>query len=757
VNGVSTRPIWTLVVAGLATVASLRGWRFSSERELTPAQAEADAACRRHLEVIAAAPRSLGSAHHERVSQYLADEARMVGAEVDARAWPSARASEGGPIIAAVVRNVVATVAGRQHERAVLVMGHYDTVSRSPGAGDDGVSVAAMLVALRSLRTGPVPKNDVIFLFSDGEEAGRLGAAAFLANDPRASRVRLVLNFEGRGSEGPPLLFETGTGGAWTVPLFARAVTTPLGTSLSAEVYKRLRNDTDFTPFREVGIPGLNIASIDGFARYHSATDDIQHLGAGMVHDRTDLVSRLTHAAAEAELERSDDGGVVFFSAAGVVLVTHGLRWSFWIALASLGSVVVALRHCARQGTLRPARALACAPAIFVLSVVAGGVGLVLGRLVRPMADGRPLPQNGGYVPGPFFLGLGLVVAALVVVARAFASRRVTPREVAAGGALLSATLALVVGRLAPGASYLFAVPAAAAALSVAFASESRRQTWVGATAWSISIVIVAIVSIPAAYLLSVGLGPAATPLVAAVFAWIATLMLPAFPRQSPPSWRGGIVPALGGVVLVIVASRLNRFDADQPRPDAVLLLTDARARRTVRASTDGELDDYSAAWVGPARRRGSVTSYLPEMTRPIWMADAPFVDTMTPAVTSSREPPDGRGQLALIDVRPATGTSVMDLRLGEGARPETLRLGGAELALPRQLGLGWVQVWAMPPEGIRLGVRSVPGASGRLGIVARSFTQTGGGPPPRPPGFMPLPFGFDAGDMVAARSEISF
>ena len=67
----------------------------------------------------------------------------------------------------------------------MLVVAHYNSQPHAPGAGDDGAGVAAMLETLRALRVGPPLLHDVIWLFSDGEEAGMLGAQAYAADTAR--------------------------------------------------------------------------------------------------------------------------------------------------------------------------------------------------------------------------------------------------------------------------------------------------------------------------------------------------------------------------------------------------------------------------------------------------------------------------------------------------------------------------------------------------------------------------------------------
>ena len=69
-----------------------------------------------------------------------------------------------------------------------------------------------MLETLRALKSSPPLKNDTVFLFTDGEEVGLLGATAFVKEHPWAKDIGVALNFEARGSSGPSFMFETSDG-----------------------------------------------------------------------------------------------------------------------------------------------------------------------------------------------------------------------------------------------------------------------------------------------------------------------------------------------------------------------------------------------------------------------------------------------------------------------------------------------------------------------------------------------------------------
>src|SRR5699024_4173781 len=107
---------------------------------------------------------------------------------------------------------------------------HYDSVQVSYGANDDGSGVATLLETARALQHGPQPRNDIVLLFTDAEEACLCGAEAFVNSDPLAATGGVVLNFESRGSSGPAIMFETAAGNANLIAQYAAAVPYPVAT-----------------------------------------------------------------------------------------------------------------------------------------------------------------------------------------------------------------------------------------------------------------------------------------------------------------------------------------------------------------------------------------------------------------------------------------------------------------------------------------------------------------------------------------------
>ncbi|HMD58346.1 MAG TPA: M28 family peptidase, partial [Steroidobacteraceae bacterium] len=153
--------------------------------------------------------------------------------------------------VCGVATNVVVRIPGRQGDHdAVLLCAHYDSWAVSPGASDDGASVAAILEIARILRARPAAQHPVVLLIDEGEEVGLLGAQLFLREDPWARQVRAAVNLDARGNSGQSFMFETGSANAWLLDLYRRAVSHPATNSVQYLVYKLLPNDTDFTVFK---------------------------------------------------------------------------------------------------------------------------------------------------------------------------------------------------------------------------------------------------------------------------------------------------------------------------------------------------------------------------------------------------------------------------------------------------------------------------------------------------------------------------
>lgn len=96
-----------------------------------------------------------------------------------------------------LAKNYIGKIEGTDSDGEVYILcGHYDTVSNSPGADDNGTSVAGMLEAARILSQYNFKKT-IKFISFDLEELGLIGSINYVENNLlNAETIKGVLNFE---------------------------------------------------------------------------------------------------------------------------------------------------------------------------------------------------------------------------------------------------------------------------------------------------------------------------------------------------------------------------------------------------------------------------------------------------------------------------------------------------------------------------------------------------------------------------------
>ncbi len=425
--------------------------RFSAGRAMEP------------LRVIAAQPRPAMSPANERVREYLVQRLREIGWETTTQEGTRKRIE---------LTNVVARKRGTGSTGAVLLACHHDSVPEGPGAADDGVAVAAFLETARALNSGPRLRNDVMLLFTDGEELHLLGADLFTEH-PWFRDVGVVFNFEARGISGPSIMFETSDGNGALIREFARAVSYPVGTSLAYSVYELLPNDTDMTVFRAHGVAGLNFAFINGVTAYHTAADSIDAVSGRSVQHHGDNALELARHFGEVDVRDLESRDAVYFNVHGRVFVHYSGRWV--LPILALDAVVVALVCLAALRTGLRSWGIVTGAWSFAVVLLESGL-LVVGAWVVPWAVTRVLGSLGspprGDIASNDLLVVGKALLGLAILSwRVRIRLRRTDGVTLFIGALVVWLLLLAVTSvLLPGASYLLAWPLLAAALGAGVA-----------------------------------------------------------------------------------------------------------------------------------------------------------------------------------------------------------------------------------------------------------------------------------------------
>ena len=536
---------------------------FSAERAL------------RHVRMIAQRPHPNGSAELVRVREYLVAQLTTIGLK------PQIQQTTGigtRYAVAAQVQNVLARLPGRNlGGRAILLVAHYDGVGAGPAAGDDAAGVAALLETLRALRAGSLLAHDVIALFSDGEESGLAGAAAFVREHPWARDVAFILNFEGRGTRGLSMMFETGAGNLDAVRVL-RQVPEVAANSLSVTVYRALPNDTDLSELAVLGQPALNFAFADGLRRYHTTRDDIAHLDPGSVQHHGVQALTLTRMLANGRLPRPRTGDAIFFTLPLVGLVVYPER--FALPLAMVAGVLVVI-GCVRLRRIEP-RWVRGVSFGGVGAVVAGGLGVAAAFGVAKALERihAAMPQGGWPgSSGAYAFAIVMLSFAVALVTWTLARRWASAAAAHLGALLVWEVLAMTIAWKVPGGSFLFVWPllGAAGAGLVGLWGEDVRV--VRLTSWAATLVAAALI-VPMIYTVAivifgvVGPGAATVGLLVSLTAWLLAPRLEEL--TAGRRWASPIAALAVAFLFMAIGLATVRRSDEHPEPSLLAYALDA-------------------------------------------------------------------------------------------------------------------------------------------------------------------------------------
>ncbi len=742
-----------LVVAAVAAQLSLQGPRPLPEE--APAEQFSARRARSHLEMIAGQPHPIGSEALERVRGYLVAELRSLGFSPELQTttvWIPRHHRWRQPVAANVV-NVMVRLPGTEAGRAVLVVSHYDSAPQGPGAADDSAAVAAHLEVLRALRQGPPLRNDVIFLFTDAEEDGLLGARGFMEH-PWVEDVAVVLNFEARGTGGPLLMFETSPGNGRLIRELRAAGIDPVTYSYGYEIYKILPNITDFSIFRRHQLRGMNFAFIHGGTAYHTAQDSLAKLDSRTVQHVGESTLGLARHFGDIDLEGDwETADAVYFTLPGSIFLSYPGSWVWPLTgLLTLGVLALLIAGWRRRWLSVGGLLLAVLANLVGAALVGGLLYLARALAFGPRYNfflGRGWTSNA-----LILLGLMLVAAALTVAFARLVAGKLSVNDRVGAGLLIWCLLTFVVTFGAAGASYLFALPLI---LSLAAAAWG----WIKAPGTEIPPGLLLLLALgaglsallwtPTLSLIGVALGPGASmPAGICVFLLLFGLLAPQLSLIAAGR-RGWIGPAAAvalAVILIITVRLASGFDADNRRMNSILYTLDAESGEGFWISYDRAPDEWTEQFLTARPDRGPKPDYLGGRSMRLRKT--------APAA------PFPRPEVELLADLPGPGTQVIELRIGWpyqvhrallhlhfGSELLRLEVAGREVDLPALTRHDPVQrldfnYLAPPPEGIRLGIeRAVSEEPLHLELVAQRYELPqlpDFSYQPRPPHLMSLP-----------------
>lgn len=454
-----------------------------------------------------------------------------------------------GSISCGTVNNIVAPVTSGTGD-PVLLMTHLDSVAAGPGACDDGCGMATLLETIRALKAANFKgRHPVMALFTDGEEPGMMGAAAFL----RRGEVHplAVINIEARGNQGPSYLFQTSAGDGRLIDLYAHSVRHYATSSLYSEIYRHMPNDTDLTPFLKAGITGYNFALVGNVAAYHTPLDVRAGIDLSGLQQHGEAALNLARGLANSTPAALAGTNAVYLDVLGRWLPRLSSGWALPLGVAGLVLIMLAAALQRRNVRVpeRPWRALA-APPLLLAGAVAAGFGL---HGLAVWLSGQSDPSFAHPVYLRLSLAFGVWVVALAVSRWA---------GTLAGWGWM-AVLAIACALWAPGLSPYFLFPLLVAAPLLLISARGGRGT----------ALLVAGVAMLVIWL---QLNAATEPLMGlkAHFLFSVTAafaLVPLLPLLAPAGGRALAVSALLSLLLAlglaVTAGLVDTYSAAAPRP----------------------------------------------------------------------------------------------------------------------------------------------------------------------------------------------
>jgi hypothetical protein len=707
----------------------------------------------KHVQAIAQRPHPLGSAEAEAVRNHIVNELAQMGLNPEVQKDTIVSQQGAAYVAAANVNNIVARLKGTGGGgKAAMLVGHYDSVPTGPGASDDGSAIALILETLRALKAGPPLKDDVICLFTDGEEVGLLGARAFVKDSPQAKDAGLVMNFEARGNSGPSIMFETSPGNGRLISEAAQVMPHPVTNSLSYEIYKLLPNDTDLTIFKKAGYDGLNFAFIEGVTHYHSQLDSVDQIDQRSLQHQGSYALALTRHFGNLNLDKLKESNAVFFSVLAAFIIHYPnmliLPFTVLVLLLFIGVTVLGFRK-----KKLSVGGLLLGFLMILLSII--------GSLVIVTVSGFVLRRwYSGYNGTPFFIGFVALTIAIMTALFTLFRKRASVESLAIGGLLWWVLLMVLTSLFLPGASYLFTWPLlfSLIGLAVIFAEQSGDGFSLR------TLVLISLCAIPGLLLLppliqlvNAGLGLGMAGAVMALVTLLLALLIPQLGLVA--AYRRWLLPLASlalCLVFMVIAVLTFGYDKQHEKTDNLFYILNADQGKAVWASDSEKPDEWTSQFLSDHAEKGPLSDYIPMSTRRIIKSEAPAVSLTAPDISLLDDQTNGDKRTVHLRITSPRHAPMMSIYVQGNTLDGTVN--GKPIAsddpnnhIP--FGNQWVMnCWAIPDDGVDLTLSLKPGQPLKINAVDRSYTLPeipGMVVKPRPDYIMATPSGYSDSTFV--------
>ncbi|OMP77905.1 M28 family peptidase [[Flexibacter] sp. ATCC 35208] len=676
----------------------------------------------KHLGKIAEVPHSAGTPANDKVFDYLMSYCEDLGLDPVEQIGTGLQYYK-DKLIAGSAKNLLVRLKGTGAGKTVLIAGHYDSQPNTPGAADNGSAVAAMLETIRLLQEGPPLKNDILFLFSDLEEPGQLGAEMFMHHNGDVGDLGLILNFDARGNTGINFTYENSGANGWLMHEFAKAVRLPMANSMAYEVYRQMPNNSDFTVLKSNGAPGLNTAFFSGYSYYHSMADVPENFDLRSLQHEGDLMFGMARHFGNLDLSIRQKDHVVFFNLLpGRLIIYSGICDNIFLGITLVLFIVfisVGIRK--RRLFLRP-----------LLSGIGRLTGAVL--LVMLLVWGLQwlvfavYPYYANYYGSIFYNSnyylitvIGLVLLAFVLFfGKAF--NRGKEESLLAGALVVWILLMIAVKVVLPSAAYILYIPLLGTFVVyiVLFVAGIDYQS--GALSYTISCVLMLILPValwvPFVYILFVIFGLGMTYPSALFASFFIPLLVPWIGRIGAHSRRLLFIAAIMLVIAGLLAGQFTSlYNKRYPLQTQLMYAIDKDGGKALWVATQKHKDAWNGTYLS-AGKKASFTEFYPRSGFYVWKSAAPMLQMATCQLSVLHDEIKQDKRYIRVLVTPGVATNSFDLFLPAHAMLDLL----AERAIVRKMGNEMISFYAPPAEGVLVTFSCDAGQEARLTLIDRKI-----------------------------------
>ena len=419
---------------------------------------------------------------------------------------------------------------------------------------------------------------------------------------------------------------------------------------MSYEIYDRMPNGSDFTIFKDEGVPGINNAFIGGFSYYHSPDDSPERLNYRSVQHSGENMLRLTRHFANLDLSNVKSQNASFFNLFGLLII-YPVWLDTVLILLSIVAWLILLMGWIKNKKMTAGQWLLSFAGILVAIGLAVGAAMGLGSLIYGLYPHYEVFYAGQYYNHEWYL---LAVVGLSTVLLWLSLSRLQDRLGMPGLQMAYVTLVqvllLCVYFLAPTATYIMAIPLLGLYLALFLSNETEADAEGGETVWKgiltmllpIGFWTVATFLIYLAFSLSLLPGPV---LFCGLFVLASAVAFPSWWQKS-----SRILPYTGIALFVgamLIAHVQSKPTEAKPLPSDLFHFSDVDADEAFWATNDRNINIGNTAMLEGAQevdleipwsiRRWAVSSEMVEGQR---IPQLQLDSTGTQAVLKSQQSP---------------------------------------------------------------------------------------------------------------------